>query len=455
MKEEFDAYIVFSNTIVKSNDNNAKWARNLVQHLSIISQKIKKGSANVGSNIDEDKDVTFESILSKSKCLIIQYPSDESSKISDEALNQNRIIKLTTAPVSTETKLKDAPEIVFFEITPNNTTPVSLPASSPDYWQKLTDLAYQIKSIADTQNKEKQSEKPAIFLAETTPDQYYHRDVILRELTQFGFRIFPEKPISTEYSSLKEELFLYLNKSILSIHIIGNQYGNNINGAEISKIEAQNTVAAEYCSSKDNPKLSRLIWISPELKTTDARQEKLIESLSKNPKELIGGEIIQTPLEVLKTIIGRQLKENKASDLSNKSKQNVYVIYNYQETEAVKPLIKELEAKSISIITSSSSLKGANAIQSHRKNLVNNDGVIIYYNTTNPFWLSSKVKDLIKAPGYGRIKPFTAKALFVGKNTNITNDINISDIQVIEEGSSKQNKDLETFINKILENKNE
>jgi hypothetical protein len=54
-----------------------------------------------------------------------------------------------------------------------------------------------------------------------------------------------------------------------------------------------------------------------------------------------------------------------------------------------------------------------NLVNIHKENLVHCDAALIIYGHSNRFWLSSKMKDLMKAPGFGREHPLAAKGLII------------------------------------------
>ena len=49
-------------------------------------------------------------------------------------------------------------------------------------------------------------------------------------------------------------------------------------------------------------------------------------------------------------------------------------------------------------------------MQAHQDNLKFCDGVLIFFGAASGQWVEMKLMDLLKAPGYGRTKPLTAKA---------------------------------------------
>ena len=51
--------------------------------------------------------------------------------------------------------------------------------------------------------------------------------------------------------------------------------------------------------------------------------------------------------------------------------------------------------------------------EEHQENLRICDAVLIYHGQANEVWLRGKLRDLRKAPGYGRATPILAKAIYV------------------------------------------
>ena len=53
----------------------------------------------------------------------------------------------------------------------------------------------------------------------------------------------------------------------------------------------------------------------------------------------------------------------------------------------------------------------------HQENLKRCDAAIIYFGNTSQAWIKTKLQDLMKSPGFGRIKKIQAKAVyFKGEN---------------------------------------
>jgi len=87
---------------------------------------------------------------------------------------------------------------------------------------------------------------------------------------------------------------------------------------------------------------------------------------------------------------------------------------------------------------------GMNLINIHKENLVHCDAALIIYGHTNRFWLSSKMKDLMKAPGFGREHPLTAKGLMIRGEDKLAGMQLPGDMMVIDQQDA-----LGTFIEKL------
>jgi hypothetical protein len=71
-------------------------------------------------------------------------------------------------------------------------------------------------------------------------------------------------------------------------------------------------------------------------------------------------------------------------------------------------------------------------VHQHRKNLVDADAILIYQGKSNEYWLDSKIRDLIKTPGYGKNKPFKAIGIFTENNLEDVAGGFISGITLLE-----------------------
>ena len=115
------------------------------------------------------------------------------------------------------------------------------PAAENVYWMKMVDLAYDVhESLLMLQEAEKQDgvkplyKRETIFLAETGQDLNVQRNVIRRELQRHGYRVLPNHMLPREAESAEKVIIDELNESIMSVHLIGNAYGDIPTGGDRS-----------------------------------------------------------------------------------------------------------------------------------------------------------------------------------------------------------------------------
>ncbi len=90
-----------------------------------------------------------------------------------------------------------------------------------------------------------------------------------------------------------------------------------------------------------------------------------------------------------------------------------------------------------------------NLVSTHRKYLVECDSALIYYGRRNENWLDCKFKDLLKAPGYGKVQPFRSKGLIVDKDTLQSAKSFEKDLIIIQSEKEFTPAPFKTFIEKL------
>src|SRR5215216_342489 len=125
------------------------------------------------------------------------------------------------------------------------------PARDIRYWEKLEDLAYDIKQLIETLRASPAATSATsltpsgttIYLAEVTSDLTEQRDKIKRELQQHGHVVLPDKGLPLVGPAFRQEVSDYLDRSNLSINLIGERYGIIPEGEQRSVIELQHEIA--------------------------------------------------------------------------------------------------------------------------------------------------------------------------------------------------------------------
>lgn len=217
----------------------------------------------------------------------------------------------------------------FYDLNPYSMevveyNPESEGGDKNSFWGKMTDLVYDIKfKCAPPQNSQKENTK-TIFLAEVSPDQKKNRERLYRDLVSSGYKVLPEKPMSLALNEFEAEVEHELEKSQLSIHIMGEGYGDCPDGSDYSYVEIQNRVysriSGERRAKHENEKanhLHRIIWYPPVFDPFDDKQTQYLKRLKKEILNQEDSEILHSSLFDLKDFIDRILTKRSYSHKLN------------------------------------------------------------------------------------------------------------------------------------------
>ncbi len=480
MAFDYDIFISYPDTGNSENDQSKLWAEKFCNYLSVILDRIfsRKPVILLHDDLRSRKDLlseNLEGVISKTAVFVILLTPDftHSEKYLQEleeinnAIKKNQtenpdypteVYKILTYPVdenSVPEYLRPERAYSFFEINRYNKKPVifDLDTENPSdrFWAKLIDLAYDIHNSLDillsSESKKVNPTYTGIYLAETTPDQDVNRDVIKRELEHLGYRIFPTLQLPNDASQLKPVIEQNLEKAVLSIHIMGAFYGEYLKNSQYSIIDFQNRVTKDFILEK-NTRLERIIWVPNDLKTSDQRQNLYIKRLKRDEAHK-KTEIVEAPLEVLKTIIHTKLNEILNPGIQTTGeKDKIYFITENTSDSSVSEMIRYLQNQHFEILTLEPAGKNQSFVHLHRQNLIDANAVLIYQGDSNDLWLNSKIRDLIKTPGYGKNSPFKAIGVFTSENSKPDAGGFISEITLLE-NNREYSLALKPFIDKL------
>jgi hypothetical protein len=310
------------------------------------------------------------------------------------------------------------------------------------YWARLDDMAHDIcellvklKHSGETGVLQREEEEQlTVYLAETDYDLKKQRDMIKRELTEFGYEVLPDLRLPAAASEFSKTVEGLLDQSVLSIHLVGTNYGPVPEGTGKSIITLQNELAAQ--KSSKNGKLQRLIWLLPhsDTQTTDERQKQFIHLVRTDINTQYGADMFETPIEDFKHAIHDKLKalkppatfiktgeekkpvqgikETPITDLEE-GPRLIYVICDRRDLDHITPLEDYLYKSEFDVILPAFEGEEADLIRDHRENLKTCDAVLIYYGLGNELWMRAVFRELTKIAGYGRTKPLDLKGVFL------------------------------------------
>jgi hypothetical protein len=294
------------------------------------------------------------------------------------------------------------------------------PVAKQRFFERIYDLAQELCLVLKACRLGQQSPGAApftgrtIFLAETTADLRADRDSLRRELVEMGHRVLPEGSLPLDLDELEASVGKYLDQCQIAVHLVGSRYGLIPEGAQESMVELQNRWAGAHARSHD---LRRLIWIPPSQSPREDRQDRFIHSLRVDPQYQVGAEVIEGPLSCLKQLALVRLKPAEPPRLAAPSAAadhppHVYLLFDRIDEPVAAELQDWLFEQGMEVSVPDYSAEEEEAGRSHRETLCACDAVVVYFGEVRRSWVETKLRDLLKAPGFGRITPFSVKAVY-------------------------------------------
>ncbi|HEV2705300.1 MAG TPA: TIR domain-containing protein [Pyrinomonadaceae bacterium] len=353
-------------------------------------------------------------------------------------------------------------------------SPEVVPTRDIRYWERLDDLAYDIKQLIERMQREEREQQQeqqqqhdtaqteratteadassasgkTVYLAETTSDLGAQRDQIKRELQQHGHIVLPDKELPLDAAALKQAVGEYLSRSDFSVHLVGERYGIVPEGEEKSVVHLQSELAAER-----GAEFLRIVWMPIGLRPQEARQQALVDNFLVGQNDGRGIEVLQTKLEDLKTLIQDTLKREPEpapepqQSMGEALGINLYLICDKEDLDAVTPLADYLYNQGLDVILPATEGDEAQVYEDHKANLIDCDAVLIYYGRANEIWLRMKMRELQKVAGYGRSAPLLAKAIYLGEpRTDAKERIRDRDTMLIKNYGEFSPDSLHTFL---------
>jgi hypothetical protein len=298
------------------------------------------------------------------------------------------------------------------------------PEAQRDFWLKLDDLAHdmclllQLLEGSDAQGDgDEDVSGEAVYLAVTTADLTEQRETIRRDLVQHGYTVLPDCPLPRTAAEAQAAVRSDLATCGLSIHLVGKTYSTVPEGGVGSIIEIQNEIAIERAGK--GGRFARLVWIPPGLQTEDERQRKVLDGLRLDPRIQLGADLLETPLEDLRTLIDAWLKSADtparkgpaAADAidpaiepaAGSPQQQLYLIYDQRDAAAIAPFADFL-FNDFEVLHPVFEGDEAEIREYHAENLCSCSGVLIFFGAANECWLRRKLREIQKSAGYGRSK---------------------------------------------------
>jgi hypothetical protein len=350
--------------------------------------------------------------------------------------DKSRIFKVVKTHIPREQQPTPLGELLgyeFFRIDPSSGKPVEFrkelgPEAQQNYIAKLYDTAYEITDLLGKLRAEACQEQSTplttVYLAETTSDLRDERDRIKTELRQQGYTVLPDEPLPLNGSGFRDAVTAYLERSALSIHLVGARPGMVPEDERRSAVRLQNDVAARFSAEQG---LRRIIWIKSDAEANEEGRGKLIKVLEVNAEAQQGADLLKSGVEELKNVISDRLRQiqleeeqksasndkasnGPAADDSDHEPLTAYLICDQCDFDATQVLTDYLYDQGFDLMFPAFEGDESEIREDHVDKLASCDASIFYCGQSTDLWLSSKLRDLRKLAGYreGKSRPVNA-----------------------------------------------
>lgn len=347
--------------------------------------------------------------------------------------DQSRIFKVLKLPVARDRHpppMRGLLGYEFFEPDPKSGAPKEFSPEFGDeaklhFWERVNDLAFHLEQLLEVLRPSAARavgsgvapSGTTVYLAEGSYDVSGERDQIKRELEQHGHRVLPDRSLPLAAQEFRRVVREQLAQAQLSIHLIGENYGIIPEGESESIVSLQHRLALERRGQGG----ARVIWMRQELHGSDERQQRFVEYLHNDADVQRGADLLQTSIEELKTTIHDVMDRQRraAADAPRTEAETsggpamVYLVCDEQDREAIAPLADYLFEQGFDVTLPASEGDEVAVREDHQQCLLLCEAALVFAGRASELWLRAQMRELLKAPGYGRARPFAAKAIYL------------------------------------------
>ena len=339
------------------------------------------------------------------------------------------------------------------------------PALKQRFFERVYDLAYdgcQVLSLLkqfrarDVPPAEADPKGRWVYLATTTSDVADERDRIKRELLERGHVVLPDAPLPMLARDVETMVRDCLAKCTIAIHLLGQRYGVTPEDSSESLPALQLRLTADRSL---RPDLQRLIWMPGGGESADERQRAFLRRVQEDPALHDRAEVIEGNLNLLKKDLIRRLAPPEempkpaAPVNSPGGPPKLYLICDPKDEPAVEPLEDYLFAQGLEVMLPAFDGDDAVAAALHQDNLLTCNAVLVYYGAAPKAWVEIKMRELLKATGYGRAAPIAVQAVYIAppddrrKERFQSHQANV----IRQPGEFEPCAELDTFVSQIKE----
>jgi hypothetical protein len=339
------------------------------------------------------------------------------------------------------------------------------------YFEQMDELAKDIATLLKEMSrlavngKQAQPDRITVYVAETTSDLDERASELRRDLKDRGYLVLPAADLPYRAAAYKDKVRECLKQAILSIHLVGAEYGFVPEGETKSNVWLQHDLAMERSA---DPNFLRLIWMPGEVASPDKRQQEFLTYLNEDAGVQTGADLLNGNLEDLKTVIHETLARKRSRQETPPSPRAVTTgtpvsVHAPEEPLRLYIMCDGADRKSPSLIAlrkwlltqgcepllPSAGEDESATLQVHIENLGLCDACLIYYGEGSPGWFEAKLRDLRKYLK-GRQPPVAAKGIYIAPPFNENkDDVATLEATVLRGNDAFSPEAIESFMQKV------
>jgi hypothetical protein len=200
----------------------------------------------------------------------------------------------------------------------------------------------------------------------------------------------------------------------LSLHLVGSRYGvvPEGDGETRSSIWWQQELAAQRQAEGG---FHCVLWMPCGMEATDARQKEFLARVQEQLQTKSRMDLLQTSVEDLKNFVFDKLSARPERPVvAEKLESRIYLVCEKRDYEADGPIRDCLNKRGVSVDLPLWDGDQSEIRQDQEATLQDCDGVLLYYGSASEGWLREKIRDLRRARGLGRTRPFAPQGIYIG-----------------------------------------
>ncbi len=288
-----------------------------------------------------------------------------------------------------------------------------------EFHRQVLELAIDAKALLDSLKSDGAVEPvpkksgTVIYVAQTADDLAGDAERLRRELRMLGHTVLPEGPLGFG-SDYEDRVRADLAKADIVIHPVAKGLGAMPESSDRRIVPLQYALAREAAAKRvpGTPELSRLVWMPPEVRLDEITDAAFRADLETD------ADVRKGTLEAVKSVIAKlvqrrsePVKTAAAAPAAAGEREQIYLIFDQEDAALAEPYAQHLVSQGYAVTFPLFDGEEAERRADHDETLCDCDAVIVLHASATDFWRRAKLRDLKRAFGQGRRRPFSARAL--------------------------------------------